>query len=172
MGVLIDQALGEVRSKATASHHADVFSVADLVADAKASGELRATAVGCTFTVATVDPLLGVRANHALLLSALENLLQNAFKFTQEHTEVKLTAHAAGARVLIDVSDHCGGLPAGDVNKMFIPFFQQNTDKTGIGLGLLMARRAVEADGGELTVRDSPGVGCVFTISLPRHTLH
>jgi signal transduction histidine kinase len=34
-----------------------------------------------------------------------------------------------------------------------------------------MARRAIEANGGELTVRDSPGVGCAFTISLPRHTL-
>ena len=127
--------------------------------------------MGCSFTVAAVDPLLGLQANYALLLSALENLLQNAFKFTREHTEVKLTAYASGARVLIDVSDHCGGLPAGDVNKMFIPFFQQNSDKTGVGLGLSMARRAIEADGGELTVRDSPGVGCVFTISLPRHTL-
>jgi Osmosensitive K+ channel histidine kinase len=62
--------------------------------------------VGCSFTVAAVDPLLGLHANYALLLSALENLLQNTFKFTQEHTEVKLTAYAVGARVLIDVSDH------------------------------------------------------------------
>jgi len=171
MGALIDQALGEVRSRATVSYHAGIFSLADLIAVAKASGELRANAGGCSFTVTPVDPLLGLHANYALLLSALENLLQNAFKFTQEHTEVKLTAYAAGARVLIDVSDHCGGLPAGDVNKMFIPFFQQSSDKTGVGLGLSMARRAIEADGGELTVRDSPGVGCVFTISLPRHTL-
>jgi len=171
MGALIDQALGEVRSRATGPHYAGIFSLADLIAVAKASGELRAKAAGCSLTVASVDPLLGLHANYALLLSAVENLLQNAFKFTQEHTEVKLTAYAAGARVLIDVSDHCGGLPAGDLNKMFIPFFQQNSDKTGVGLGLSMARRAVEADGGELTVRDSPGVGCVFTISLPRHTL-
>jgi len=170
MGALIDQALGEVRSKA-GSHYSGVFSLADLIAVAKASGELRAAAVGCDFTVASVDPLLGLHANYALLLSAVENLVQNAFKFTQNHSEVKLTAYAAGARILIDISDHCGGLPAGDVNKMFIPFFQQNSDKTGMGLGLSMARRAVEADGGELTVRDSPGVGCVFTISLPRHTL-
>ena len=171
MGALIDQALGEVRSRATVSYHAGIFSLADLIAVAKASGELRANAGGCSFTVTPVDPLLGLHANYALLLSALENLLQNAFKFTREHTEVKLTAYASGARVLIDVSDHCGGLPAGDVNKMFIPFFQQSSDKTGVGLGLSMARRAIEADGGELTVRDSPGVGCVFTISLPRHTL-
>jgi signal transduction histidine kinase len=172
MGTLIDQALGEVRSRSALSDHAGVFALADLVAEAKASGELRATAAGCRFTVAELDPRLGVRANYALLLSALENLLQNGFKFTRENTEVRLTAYAAGARVLIDVSDHCGGLPAGDANKMFIPFFQQSSDRTGVGLGLLMARRAIEADGGELTVRDLPGVGCVFTISLPRHTLH
>jgi len=171
MGSLIEQALSEVRSGATAAHNAGIVSVADLIAVAKASGELRADATGCRFTVAPVDPLLGLRANYALLLSALENLLQNGFKFTQPHTEVKLTAYASGARILIDVSDHCGGLPAGDVDKMFIPFFQQSSDKTGVGLGLAMARRAIEADGGELTVRDSPGVGCVFTISLPRHSL-
>lgn len=104
-----------------------------------------------------MDPLLGLQANYALLLSALENLLQNAFKFTQDQTEVKLTAYVAGGRVLIDVSDHCGGLPAGDANKLFIPFFQQSSDKTGVGLGLSMAGQAIDADGGELTVRDSPG---------------
>jgi K+-sensing histidine kinase KdpD len=111
------------------------FSLADLVAVAKASGELRASAQGCTLTVAAVDPLLGLHANYALVLSALENLLQNAFKFTHDHTEVKLTAYAAGPRVLIDVSDHCGGLPAGNLDRMFIPFFQQSSDKTGVGLG-------------------------------------
>jgi signal transduction histidine kinase len=171
MGTLIDRALVEVRSRSAVSQQAGIFPLAALIADAEASGELRAAAAGCKFTVGTVDPLLGLHANYALLLSALENLLQNAFKFTQAHTEVKLTAYAAGPRVLIDVSDHCGGLPAGDVDRMFIPFFQQSSDKTGVGLGLLMARRAIEADGGELTVRDLPGVGCVFTISLPRQSL-
>lgn len=170
MKALVDEALNDVRSRATVPYTGD-FALADMIGVAKASGELRADAVGCRFTVADVDPLLALHANYALVLSALENLLHNAFKFTQTHTEVKLTAYAAGARILIDVSDHCGGLPAGDVNKLFIPFFQQNSDKTGVGLGLAMARRAIEADGGDLTVRDAPGVGCVFTISLPRHTL-
>jgi signal transduction histidine kinase len=170
MQTLIDQAIGEVRSDATLSH-ARPFTLIDLIAIATASGQLRANALGCRFTVAAVDPQLGVHANYAGVLSALENLLQNAFKFTRAHTEVKLTAYAAGPRVLIDVSDHCGGLPGGDTHKIFIPFFQQNRDRSGVGLGLAMARRAIESDGGVLAVRDMPGVGCVFTISLPRHTL-
>ena len=171
MGALIDHALGEVRSRAVASQPSGTFALADLVAVAKSSGELRASEQGCTLTVSVVDPALGIHANYALVLSALENLLQNAFKFTHAGTEVKLTAYATGSHVLIDVSDQCGGLPSGDQEKMFVPFFQQNSDKTGIGLGLSMARRAIRADGGELNVRDVPGVGCVFTICLPRHTL-
>ena len=171
LGALIDAALVEVHSTAVAAQYAGTFRLADLIAVAKTSGDLRAEAQGCVLTVEIVDPTLALRANYALLLSSLENLLQNAFKFSHKASEVKLTAYGSGPNVLIDVSDHCGGLPAGDTQKMFIPFFQQSDDKTGVGLGLSMARRAVEADGGELNVRDMPGVGCVFTISLPRHTM-
>ena len=103
----------------------------------------------------------------------MANLLQNAFKFTRQGTEVRLTAYASGTRVLIDVIDHCGGLPPGSPEKLFVPFFQHRPSKPnlGLGLGLAMARRAIEADAGTLTVRDAPGLGCVFTISLPRHTI-
>jgi signal transduction histidine kinase len=48
---------------------------------------------------------------------------------------------------------------------------QIGSDKSGLGLGLSIARRNVEADGGVLSVRDLPGVGCVFTIKLARRTL-
>ncbi|MNU09063.1 Sensor histidine kinase TmoS [compost metagenome] len=54
---------------------------------------------------------------------------------------------------------------------MFIPFRQNHDNRAGLGLGLSIARQSIEADHGTLTVRDVPGSGCVFTISLPRHTL-
>jgi hypothetical protein len=82
-----------------------------------------------------------------------------------------LNAYAAGDRVFIDVRDHCGGLPPGAIDTMFTPFVQRSTDKSGLGLGLSIARRNVEADGGTLTVQDKQGTGCVFTMSLPRHQL-
>jgi signal transduction histidine kinase len=84
---------------------------------------------------------------------------------------VTLTAHAVGEQVFMDVQDHCGGLPEGTAEKMFTPFSQRSDDKTGLGLGLSIARRSVEADGGTLSVKNVPGSGCVFTISLPLHTL-
>ena len=102
-------------------------------------------------------------------MAALVNLLQNAFKFTHPHTEVTLSAYAEGDRVLVDVIDNCGGLPAGAVGMMFKPFTQSSKNKNGLGLGLSIAKRSVEASGGTLRVRDVPEVGCVFTVDLPRH---
>jgi len=104
-------------------------------------------------------------------LIGLRNLLQNAFKFTEEDTEVSLRAHAAGDRVMIEVEDNCGGLPPGDAERMFEPFTQGSTDKSGLRLGLSICRRSVEAIGGVLSVRNMPGVGCVFTVDLPRHVV-
>jgi signal transduction histidine kinase len=101
------------------------------------------------------------------LSAAVANLLQNAFKFTAPGTEVTLCAKVAGERVRIEVTDGCGGLRPGDAETMFEPFVQHGIDKTGVGLGLSIARRSVEANGGTLSVRNLPGQGCVFTIELP-----
>ena len=104
-----------------------------------------------------------------MLLTAVENLLQNAFKFTKPGTEVSLNARSAGDRVVIEVADHCGGLPPGGHEKLFLAFTQRSVNRAGVGLGLSICRRNVEANNGVLRVRDVPGTGCVFTIDLPRH---
>ncbi len=69
--------------------------------------------------------------------------------------------------MLIDVEDHCGGLLPSEAETMFLPFTQSGQNKTGLGLGLSLSRRSVEANKGTLTVRAVPGSGCVFTIDLP-----
>ena len=84
-------------------------------------------------------------------------------------TEVSLNARSAGDRVMIEVADHCGGLPPGGHEKLFLPFTQRSVNRAGVGLGLSICRRNVEANNGVLRVRDIPGTGCVFTIDLPRH---
>ena len=80
-------------------------------------------------------------------------------------------AYAVSDRILIDVEDHCGGLPPGSANRMFLPFTQSGEDRSGLGLGLAICRRSVESNNGVLRVRDVPGTGCVFTIELLRHEL-
>ena len=171
MRTLIDRTLAEVRLTAGMPGRNKVFSVADFIAEVKVITSLEAAARECEFSVAAVDPNLGIEADRDLLFAAVGNLLQNAFKFTHRHTAVSLDAHASGDRVLIDVEDHCGGLPPGDPDKLFESFTQHGADRSGLGLGLSISRRSVEANGGLLRIRDIPGSGCVFTIDLPRHAL-
>jgi signal transduction histidine kinase len=166
MGNLITRALDEVRNGVLDQR--ETFAVASFVADAHDAWAAQAQVSGCTFQVPPVDPRLVVRGDRELLLAALANLLQNAFKFTHPRSEVTLKAYAFGELVLIEVKDHCGGLPPGSAETMFTPFTQRSNDKSGLGLGLSIARQSVEADAGTLSVRDEPGIGCVFTISLPR----
>lgn len=171
MESLIDHTLAAVRDAARAPLHPRIFSVAIFIADAGRVAELYAADTGCTLRIAQVDADLAIDGNRELLLAALGNLLQNAFKFTRPSSEVALHAHKSGEWIIIDVEDCCGGLPDGGAEKMFKPFQQGFDDKRGLGLGLSIAKRSVEADGGQLTVQDMPGKGCVFTISLPLRTL-
>ena len=119
----------------------------------------------------TQDPGLAVDADRDLLLAAVGNLLQNAFKFTRPGTQVRLSAYASADRILIDVEDCCGGLPTGAEQRLFLPFSQNGVDRSGLGLGLSISRASVEANAGVLRVKDLPGHGCVFTIDMPRQAM-
>lgn len=171
LAALTDLTLSEVRKTNSTPMPHERFAVASLVAEAKDAAALDARMRGTAFAVSEVDPRLGIEGSRGRLLVALTEVLQNAFRFTQPHTEVTLHAYAAGDRVVIDVKDRCGGLAPGEAQKMFKPFSLRGGDRIDLGLGLSIARESVEADGGALTVRDVPGTGCIFTISLPLHAL-
>ena len=144
------------------------INVADFITEVRIAASLEARARECGFAVCVVDPSLTVDADRDMLLSAAGNLLQNAFKFSHPHTQVTLNAYAAADRIRIEIEDHCGGLPPGDAENLFRPFAQNSADKSGLGLGLSISRRSVQANDGILSVRDVPGSGCIFTIDLPR----
>lgn len=169
MARIITLALDDVRAKGLKHGPQEIFSLAALIDEASEAAQLDADRLGCQLIVAPVDTLLGLRGSRDLLLAALANLLHNAFKFTQPHTSVVLTACAAGDRVLIVVRDHCGGLPVDNAEKIFSPFAQRGEDQSGLGLGLSIARQSITKDGGQLTVENLPGIGCAFTMNLPRY---
>jgi signal transduction histidine kinase len=168
MAKLIDSSLEEVRMKSASFTTDQTFSLADYIHEAGESARLDAAVRGCKITITEVDPAINIMGNRDLLLGALANLLQNALKFTHPHSEVSLSAYEAGDQILIDVADHCGGLRTGDSETMFSPFSQRGIDKSGLGLGLSIARQSVAAANGTITVKNHPGVGCVFTIVLPK----
>lgn len=167
--VLVEDALDEVRESTGAMAQHEPFSLAVFIADAARQAAPQALERGCAFTVRETSPLLEIAGNRDRLLAALASVLQNAFQFTRPHTEVTLMAYTYANRVFIEVQDHCGGLPPGSAEKMFVPFsFKPGDGKAGLGLGLAIARQSVQADAGTLTVRNLAGTGCVFTITLPR----
>ncbi|MEP6790578.1 MAG: sensor histidine kinase, partial [Ramlibacter sp.] len=167
---LIDRSLADVRVTAGMPVRQTLVSISDFIAEVQVAASLQARASACEFTATVSGDDLAVMADTDMLLAAVGNLLQNAFKFTRPHSKVTLRAYAQGDRLLIDVQDQCGGLPAGSVEVMFKPFVQTGLDKSGMGLGLSICKQGVEANGGRLSVRNLPGSGCVFSIDLPLHS--
>jgi signal transduction histidine kinase len=167
---LIDKSLAEVRLQAAESAplKRETIDVASFLHDIQVGAALEASSMKRELWVLPVEEGLMIEADRQLLAAAVANLLQNAFKFTRDAGQVLLRAKAAGNRVLIEIEDECGGLPPGAQEIIFRPFKQAATDQRGVGLGLAISRRSVEADGGKLSVRDVPGHGCIFTIDMPR----
>jgi signal transduction histidine kinase len=167
LSALVEGSLAEVRLE-SGTPRLERLLLADLIEEMEVGAKMQADGSGLAFTVGPVESELAVDADRQLLASAVSNLLQNAFKFTRPGGRVSLLTRGAGERILIDVCDECGGLPPGAAEELFRPFLQASGDRSGLGLGLAIARRAVRANAGNISVRDIPGTGCVFTIDLPR----
>jgi len=164
---LIDRSLVEARVD-SGNQQRQRVAVFELVEEAEVDGTLEADARHLTLSVAPVDRGLYVDVDPHILSGAVANLLDNAFKFTRKGGHVSLSTTATATRVLIGVQDECGGLPPGKAEGLFGAFQQRGADRTGLGLGLFISRKGVEASGGVMHVRDVPGAGCIFTIELPR----
>jgi signal transduction histidine kinase len=163
---LVDHTLSQVRL-AAGSQQRERLSVTAFVDDIAATGMLQSHDRDIRFTVAPVDLDLAIDADPQLLTSAVMNLLHNAFKNTPAGGSVKLTARSEGNRLLVEVEDECGGIPESK-GDLFQPFGdRRGRDRSGLGLGLSIARQAVRAHSGDIRVRNMPGQGCVFTIDLP-----
>jgi len=165
---MIARTVAEVRLEAGVSAHFESIRLDRFIAEAHLTARLFPNARECVLEVLPVEPALFARVDPQLLHSAVANLLGNAFKFSRQHGHVTLRAHGTDERVLIEVRDECGGLPDGSAGALFASFEQHGADRSGLGLGLSIARRAVEAMSGSIRVADLPGTGCVFTIDLPR----
>ncbi len=162
----VNGALAEIRT--AASHHRpESVSVQRFFSDIGLAAQLQAEDKGVGFDIEPVDPGLVVHVDRLLLEGAVMNLLSNGFKYTHAGGSVTLRAHADSSRAIIDVEDSCGGLTETD-DDPFKPFSHRlGKDRTGLGLGLATARRAVRSQGGDVRLRNLPGQGCIFTIELP-----
>jgi PAS domain S-box-containing protein len=110
-----------------------------------------------------------------LLRRSIEEIVDNAVKFSPEGGEITLCAGAVtdgdGRKVCVEIADRGIGISPEEVPKIFSDFHQLDGSETrtygGLGLGLTFVRRIVEAHGGHIGVESEPGAGSVFRITLP-----
>jgi signal transduction histidine kinase len=163
---LVARALAETRLTQGIQHR-EPLVVAALIEELLPAANLAAISRGHTFSIEPIALDIAINGDRQVL-SAVLGVLQNAFKFTRPRSTVTLRVLATDARVHIEIQDEGGGLTSGDVDGMFHPFEQRHANRTGLGLGLAFSRWATEANDGHISARNLPGVGCVFTIDLPR----
>ncbi|HEX2191290.1 MAG TPA: ATP-binding protein [Longimicrobiaceae bacterium] len=108
-----------------------------------------------------------VMADRDRVLQVLSNLLGNAVKFTPRGGRVAVRAAATDGWVEVSVSDSGPGIAPEDLPRVFDRFWQGDPRRKGAGLGLAIARGIVEAHGGEIRVRSTPGEGSTFSFTLP-----
>jgi signal transduction histidine kinase len=105
------------------------------------------------------------------LSQALNNLLDNAFKFSPMDAEVEVRVKKDGENAVIEVADQGIGIPQDELGKVFEKFYQaRNADRQsakGTGLGLTLVKHTAEAHGGGVSVRSKVGEGSVFSLTLP-----
>jgi PAS domain S-box-containing protein len=143
-----------------------------LVRDVSAMFRQRAEHMGLEFhsELGAPHPQL-VHTDDRRLRQILINLLGNAVKFTPAG-EVRLDVRSTPLdgeqwRIAFEVADTGIGIAANDLTRIFEPFYQvAGRNSEGIGLGLAITRRLVEAMGGELSVASEPNVGTKFTLTI------
>jgi signal transduction histidine kinase len=162
---LIESTVSEVRL-AAGEPPLELISVRDFLISVAASADLLASQHRTRLSVDPIDATMMVEADPQLLMSVVMTLLENAFKFTPAGGSVVLRSRAQGNRVVIEVEDECGGFSAGS-DLLHALADRPGVDRSGLGLGLSIARRAVHAHGGDIQVRSTPGKGCTFAVELP-----
>lgn len=118
----------------------------------------------------TGDPL-PVMGDSERLATAVDNLLQNAVKFSEGPPHIEVQGERNDGRVTVVVRDHGVGIPESARPHLFEKFFRVNDPQmnnvAGTGIGLYLVRQVVEGHGGKVTVESQPGTGSSFKIDLP-----
>lgn len=138
----------------------------DAVADATLRPSGKAVAITNDIAPDTV-----VSADRSHLFNILNNLVENAVKYSGAEVEINASATENDGVIELMIKDNGNGIPSGDLKHIFRRFYRGKTsagEQPGIGLGLAYVKLLVGAHGGEITVRSDEGRGTCFTIKLPQ----
>ena len=113
---------------------------------------------------------VAVAADPNAFADVLTNLLTNAAKFSPDGAPIRVRAEADGADVVVSVTDHGTGIPVDEQARVFDRFYQSPSNlpsQRGTGIGLTIAKRFTEMQGGRISVESDPGLGSTFFVSMP-----
>ncbi|MFN7127595.1 MAG: ATP-binding protein [Brevundimonas sp.] len=162
MDVLIAQAMQFVKGQFDVGH-AETLDFGDLVQDMAE----RYADTGANIAVVS-EPGLEVRGDPGVLRRGLSNLMDNAIGHAGA---VSVSVGAEAGRAVARIQDQGPGIPEDQLERVFDPFFRLEASRSrmtgGAGLGLSIARHAVRAHGGDLTLANAPEGGLIATLSLP-----
>jgi len=105
-------------------------------------------------------------ADSQLMMSAIQNLADNAVKFTDDG-RVEIVLESRGDEAVIHVRDNCPGISPAELEKIFEAYERGSSEKPGTGLGLAIARRAITLTGGTIGAESNETQGCHFWITVP-----
>jgi signal transduction histidine kinase len=106
-----------------------------------------------------------------MITIVVKNLISNAIKFSPEAGQIAVTVRTEENDLVIDVVDHGIGIPPEDLPNLFTKFYRSKLAREagirGTGLGLVLAKEAIEMHDGTIEVRSEPGVKTQFSVALP-----
>jgi two-component system, OmpR family, sensor kinase len=146
------------------------MAIAELVQDVMQKFQLRARQAGVVLEWQPPNGQIFVKADFALTERVLNNLIVNAFDHVASDGEIRLDVTQEGDQAVVVVADNGQGISTEDLPHIFDPFYRSHVDEAGsghAGLGLAIARRMVELQGGQISARNKTSGGAIFTITLP-----
>jgi signal transduction histidine kinase len=152
--------------------HIDEYPAAELLHDAYDLMKDIVAARGIDLVVTEPAPGLMACCDRSRVLEVFSNLVGNSVKFTAAGGRIELRADDSEDGILLEVRDSGRGIPATDLQRVFERYQRVQTgvnDRSGVGLGLTIAKAIVEAHGGSIGVESEEGVGSAFRFVLPRH---
>jgi signal transduction histidine kinase len=167
---LLDETLSAARlahlETGVLSMHAAKLDLAALLDDVRDAAAIDAELKGVQLMIDSATPI-EIKGDARLLLSAVTNLVHNAIKYTRPGGTVRVSARREQGNAQIHVQDECGGLQPDKAERLFEAFLQDSRDRRGYGLGLAIAKQAVEAHCGSIVVHNFHDKGCMFVVDLP-----